>query len=154
VIGGLLAGAVLVAGCAKNKPATEAPGDSSVAEAAEADTDPEAHRYVDDALSGYLDELAGYEDSMLVAGLPLPSGVAQTRIGEGRSSLPAGDGGGDAGARCVRVCGLATNICELRDRICGLVDEHHDELRYQTVCERATVDCEHATKACEGCDDG
>jgi hypothetical protein len=154
VIAGVLAGAVLVVGCAKSKPSTEAPGEAAVADSAEAGAEPEAHRDVDDGLSAYLNELAGHEDAMLSIGLPLPGGVAQARTEEGRSSLPAGDGGGDAGARCERVCGLATNICELRDRICGLVDEHRNELRYHNACERASLDCEHATKACEGCDDG
>jgi hypothetical protein len=153
LIGGVLAAGVLVVGCGKNKESTEAPGDASVADAPAAE-EPEAHPAVDDGLSAYVNELAGYEDAMLSIGLPLPGGVAQARTNEGRNSLPAGDGGGDAGARCERICGLATNICELRERICGLVDEHRNELRYQAACERATLDCEHATKACEGCDDG
>lgn len=153
VVGGVLAGVVLVVGCGKSKPSTDVPGEAGMADATAAE-EPEAHPAIDDGLSAYVNELAGYEDAMLSIGLPLPGGVVQSRTGEGRNSLPAGDGGGDAGARCERVCGLATNICELRDRICGMVDEHRNELRYQAACERATLDCEHATEACEGCDDG
>jgi hypothetical protein len=154
VIAGVLAAAVLVVGCSKEKPATEAPGDAAVADSTEPGAEPEAHGYVDDGLSAYLNELAGHEDALLSIGLPLPGGVAQARTDEGRNSLPAAEGVSDPGARCERVCGLATNICELRDRICGLVDEHRNELRYHNACERASLDCEHATKACEGCDDG
>jgi len=153
VLAGVLAGAVLVVGCGKNKPSADHPGEAAVADTAGGAEEPEAYRAIDDGLSGYVNELAGYEDAMLSIGLPLPGGVSQARTSEGRNSLPAGDGGGNAGARCERICGLATNICELRDRICGLVDEHGNELRYQAACERATLDCEHATKACEGCDD-
>ena len=151
VIAGLLAGAVLVAGCGKKAgPSSEAP------EATAADASPgfETERYeVLDGLGGYENELAGYEDQMLAIGLPLPGAVVQARTDQGRNSLPAGDGGGDAGGpRCERICGLATNICELRERICTLGAEHQGEPRYEHACERATLDCEHATAACEGCD--
>lgn len=151
VLAGLLTGAVLVAGCSKAKPGTEAPDAMPAAEDTAA-AEPEASP-LDDGLASYENELLGYEDAMLAAGLELPDAVVQTRTDAGQRSVPASDGGGDAGGpRCERICGLATNICELRDRICQLGDEHREELRYQRACERATLDCERATQACEGCD--
>ena len=153
VLAGLLAGVVLVAGCAKNKPGTEAPADGAAADSSEAGVEAEPYRAIDGELASYESDLAGYEDRLLALGLPLSSAVTQARTSEGRNSLPMGDGGGETGGpRCERICGLATNICELRDRICELGREHEDEPRYRAVCERATLDCEQATEACEGCD--
>lgn len=151
VVAGLLASAVLVAGCGKNAPSTGVPGDAGAAEA----TTPDAEEPLpaDDELASYERELVGHEDRLLSLGLPLASGVNAARTTEGRSSLPMTDTGGDAGGpRCERICELATNICELQDRICALGREHPGEPRYQAVCERATLDCERATEACEGCD--
>lgn len=153
VIGGLLAAAVLVAGCGKKAaPGTEAPADA--AGGAEANEPAMAEEPPPDELAGYERELVGYEDAMLAIGLPLAGAVAQARTDQGRNSLPAGDGGGEAGGpRCERICALTTNICELRDHICDLGREHAGEPRYERACERATLDCEQATEACEGCDD-
>lgn len=159
VIAGLLAGGVLVAGCGKKAgPSSEAPTDAAGADAPAAESvEPGADddgRTLDDGLSRYELELAGYEDAMLAAGLELPGAVAQARADQGKASVPAADGGGDAaGARCERICGLATNICELRSHICDLADEHRNELRYEQACERANLDCQRATAACEGCDE-
>jgi hypothetical protein len=146
-------GAVLVAGCAKKaRPDTETPDDAMPAAVDAAAAEPEATPLEGD-LASYENELLGYEDAMLAAGLELPDAVVQSRTEVGQRSVPASDGGGDAGGpRCERICGLATNICELRDRICQLGDEHREELRYARACERATLDCERATLACEGCD--
>jgi hypothetical protein len=151
VVAGLLAGAMLVAACGKNAPSTEAPGDAGAAEAAADSDDPQ--RFADDGLAGYENDLANHEDRMLSLGLPLPGAVTQARTSEGRNSLPMTDGGGETGGpRCERICELATNICELRDHICDLGSEHPNDLRYQRACERATLDCEGASEACEGCD--
>jgi hypothetical protein len=152
VLAGLLMGATLVAGCAKKAgPSTEAP-DSMPAAGDAAAAEPEAAP-LDGDLASYENELLGYEDAMLATGLELPDAVVQSRTEVGQRSVPASDGGGDAGGpRCERICGLATNICELRDRICQLGSEHREDLRYVRVCERATLDCERATLACEGCD--
>lgn len=155
VIAGLLVGAVLVAGCGKKgAPSTEAPaaeagaGDSH--EPAMAEEEPQ---HVLDELAGYEVELEGYEDSMLAAGVELPGAVAQARSERGMTSVPATEGGGDpAAARCERICVLATNVCQLRERICELSDHHRDELRYLEACERANHDCKRATEACDGCD--
>lgn len=160
VIAGLLAGGVLVAGCGKKAgPSSEAPADAAAGDAPAAESmepamdDDGPGRILDDGLSRYELELEGYEDAMLSAGLELPGAVAQARTDQGKTSVPAADGGGDAaGARCERICGLATTICELRSHICELADEHPNELRYEQVCERASLDCQRATTACEGCD--
>ena len=152
MVAGLLAGALLVAGCGKNAPSTEVPGDAGAAETA-ADPEAEPRRFADDDLVGYENDLADHEDRMLSLGVPLPGAVTQARTSEGRNSLPMTDGGGEAGGpRCERICELATNICELRDHICELGSEHPGDLRYQRACERATLDCESAGEACEGCD--
>jgi hypothetical protein len=159
VTAGLLAGGLLVAGCGKKAPSTEAPADSAAADAPAAESmepgvdDHGPGHILDDGLSRYAIELEGYEDALLSAGLELPGAVAQARADEGKASVPAADGGGDAeGARCERICELATNICGLRDHICELADEHRNELRYAQICERAELDCQRATAACEGCD--
>jgi hypothetical protein len=159
VIVGLVAGAMLVAGCGKSKPSmgTEAPGDAG--EAASADSpsmaepgDDGGAGLVDGGLSSYESELEGYEDAMLATGVALPGIVMQTRTDLGKPSVPA-TADDPTGQRCERICGLATNICGLRDRICELVDDHGNELRYVRACERANLDCERATEVCEGCDD-
>lgn len=152
MLAGLLAGALLVVGCGKKAgPSTEAPADSMPAAGDSAAAEPEAAP-ADDGLASYEDELLAYEDAMLAAGLELPDAVVQSRTDVGQRSVPASNGGDAGGQRCERIRGLATSICELRDRICQLGDEHREELRYQRACERATLDCERATEACEGCD--
>lgn len=151
VLAGLLAAAALVGGCAK-KPGTTVP-DAAMggAEAAPSDDTSQAPAR-DEALLHYEVELEGHEDAMLAAGLALPPAAAQARSDRGKASVPASDGGDARTSRCERICGLATSVCELRDRICDLADEHGSERRYAEVCERATADCERATQACEGCD--
>jgi hypothetical protein len=52
---------------------------------------------------------------------------------------------------CAPICGPAQAICELRESICRLADEHDDETRYEEACERATDDCDRAAEACEDC---
>jgi hypothetical protein len=143
---------MLVGGCGKNKPAmgTEAPGDAS--EAAAGDSPSMAEPADDGGLSDFELELEGYEDAMLATGVALPGVVMQARADLGKPSVAA-TADDPTGQRCERICGLATNICGLRDRICELVDDHRNELRYVRACERANLDCERATEACEGCDD-
>jgi hypothetical protein len=64
---------------------------------------------------------------------------------------------GDAAAtdleedRCERTCDLASAICGIKDRICGMVADHEDEPRYADACTRATDDCDRASEACDGC---
>jgi hypothetical protein len=156
VITGLLVGVMLVVGCGKRKPGTEAPADTSEAVAGEPDMgEPEAGgHFAGDPLSRYELELEGHEDELLAAGLSLPAAVEAARTDRGKTSVAATvDEGNPPGPRCERICRLATNICELRDHICTLADDHRGEPRYTRSCERATLDCERATEACEGCDD-
>ncbi len=54
---------------------------------------------------------------------------------------------------CANICATAEAICELRDRICALADEHADEDRYREVCTRASSDCDVADAACSACGD-
>lgn len=157
VVMGLLAAAVLVVGCAKKAgpgyPATEAPADA-MAEGAEAEPAPaeDGGDWGDDSLVQAQTELEGYEDALLEAGVELPGDVAQARADMGKSSVAAGAGAGADADRCQRRCDLATNICGLSDRICALADDHGREARYARVCDRATLDCDRATEACEGCE--
>lgn len=52
---------------------------------------------------------------------------------------------------CLRICAIATAVCDLKDHICTLADEHQDEPRYAAACKRATRDCTRATEACDDC---
>lgn len=150
VIVGLVTGAMLVIGCGKNAPSTEAPGDAGAADSPGAEPDSETNR--DGELAELELELDAYEDAMLASGFELPEPVAATRADRGRTSVAAASGGSSqAGPRCERICGLANSICGLRERICELADEHGPEPRYARACERATLDCERATEACVGC---
>jgi len=141
-------------GCSKKAaPATETPADAGgmpAADEAAASADDGAWA---DPLADYEVELEHYEDALLDAGVALPEGVAQARADEGKAAVADAAAGGDATPdHCQRRCTLATNICDLRGRICALADEHGGDARYARVCERATLDCEHATEACEDCE--
>jgi len=152
VLAGLWLGAVLTAGCAKQAPATsQAPGDAGAMDSAsaEASTDEEV---MGDPLLGPLSELEAREDELMEAGVDLPGDVQQERALSGKSSaVPAGAGEGVG--RCQRIRDLATNICTLRDQICELADAHDDDRRYESACERASLDCDRATEASDGCSD-
>jgi hypothetical protein len=52
---------------------------------------------------------------------------------------------------CEDVCELATAVCGLRDRICGLARVHEDETEYVDACERSERDCGRASEACDAC---
>ncbi len=58
----------------------------------------------------------------------------------------------NAVSRCERVAMLAEQICQLRDRMCALADEHDGEERYSNACARAGQTCEEAEQASDGCD--
>ena len=62
---------------------------------------------------------------------------------------PSGDE--SAKPRCPRVCDLAEAVCDLEGKICELADQHPDEDRYATTCQRARTDCERASEACRAC---
>jgi hypothetical protein len=53
--------------------------------------------------------------------------------------------------RCERVCELSVTTCELQERVCGLADEHPDDVRYEDACRRAEDQCEAASRSCESC---
>ncbi|HFE44382.1 MAG TPA: hypothetical protein ENJ18_02665 [Nannocystis exedens] len=53
---------------------------------------------------------------------------------------------------CRDVCDLAASICDLEAQICSLADRHAEEVRYRTVCQRASVDCDAAEEACNVCE--
>jgi len=57
----------------------------------------------------------------------------------------------DDGDRCTRVCEISAAICELEDQICGLLQRHQGDARYQNACDRSVADCQLATEACNAC---
>jgi len=56
-------------------------------------------------------------------------------------------------SRCERICDLTESTCELADRICGLANEHVDDVRYEEACDRAEAQCEAASDACSDCEE-
>ncbi|MCA9706140.1 MAG: hypothetical protein KDK70_09855 [Myxococcales bacterium] len=145
----ILAAGLWAGGCGKRAPATEAPDSRSTAgEEAAADW---VEQVEGDPLGDAQAELEGYEASLLEAGIELPEPVRLERAEAGMSATPATAGPASA-ERCQRICDLAANICTLRDRICDLASEHEGQERYASACERASLDCDRATEACEGCD--
>lgn len=146
----LFATAALGVGCAKKSPATSAPRDASGGMAGAAADESAEWESQDDRLARIEAELDRYEESMLEAGVELPEPVQALRQDAGKSATPAA--AGDPAQRCQRICDLSANMCTLRDRICELADEHTDDARYAATCERAGLDCDRATEACEGCD--
>ncbi|MEM9462724.1 MAG: hypothetical protein AAGF11_51765 [Myxococcota bacterium] len=148
----IIATAALGVGCAKSAPKTMAPHDvaggaAGAAAAPDESAEAEAQR---DQIAEIEAELERYEASMLEAGVELPEPVQALRRDAGQSATPAT--AGDPAQRCQRICDLSANMCTLRDRICELADEHADDPRYTAACERAGLDCDRATEACEGCD--
>lgn len=156
VIVGVLAGAVMTNGCKKagsSVAETSPPSDMAGAGADEDSAYEEAASEAAEAPAD-LDELehqlAGYEESLLQAGVSLPEPVRAVRLEAGRDATPATSF--DTSNRCTRVCDIATAICGLADQICSLASDHEGETRYVAACERATLDCKHAETACEDCD--
>lgn len=54
-------------------------------------------------------------------------------------------------SRCERVCELATTTCDLRERVCGLAEDHEDDSRYDEACRRAEDQCDAAMRHCQSC---
>lgn len=155
VLVGMAVAALLAVGCGKNKPATEAPADAAAASEPAAEHMEKAEDgggAWDDPLADAQAELEGYEDALLATGVELPGDVTQARADAGKASVAAQAGADATTDRCQRRCDLATNICELRGRICAMADEHAGQARYAKVCGRATLDCDRATEACDGCE--
>jgi hypothetical protein len=59
--------------------------------------------------------------------------------------------GGRTPTRCETICGLAETTCELRDRVCGMAEDHPDDVRYEAACRRAGDQCSAATEHCDSC---
>lgn len=72
----------------------------------------------------------------------------------GRTRVRLRDRGSDAPSpqeRCRTICDVATTVCELEGKICGLADAHADDARYLDACARAQTDCTTAEEACRAC---
>ncbi|HWB74300.1 MAG TPA: hypothetical protein VG755_05080 [Nannocystaceae bacterium] len=54
-------------------------------------------------------------------------------------------------SRCERVCELAITTCDLRERVCGLAEDHDDDSRYDEACRRAEDQCDAAMRHCQSC---
>lgn len=70
-------------------------------------------------------------------------------------SVPANDDAAPQPARpdrCERIEALAEQICDIRDRVCTLADEHPTAPRYQDVCGRAETSCGEAAAARDTCE--
>jgi len=95
----------------------------------------------------YARDLDAFESQLRAEGLEL--------AGERAIAEPTPETATEATAsgktRCTRICDLATAICELEDRVCGLAQVHAGQIRYAEVCARARADCELATDACQEC---
>lgn len=147
---------LIAAGCARAPQRSSAPSaeptaqDAAGGDALAAETSEESTPR-DESASDYEQRLLAHEDALLQAGVSLPAAVRAARAegGLGTEATPAADAAPD---RCTRICDISAAICELREHVCGLSEEHADEPRYVEVCDRATLDCERATTACSDCD--
>ena len=176
---GLLAILLLSIGCAsKNKPdsaaasdvaAKETPAEASPAPADGAgagpvapivDDDEEADApmregVADESLDELRSQLDGYEADLRERGVKLrgyPPGSKRDRHGKRTkktTSTPAT--ATPERNKCESLCDLATAVCGLKDRICGLASVHQNEQEYEVACERAERDCGRASEACDDC---
>ncbi|MCR9166155.1 MAG: hypothetical protein ACE37F_10450 [Nannocystaceae bacterium] len=145
-------GVLLVGGCAKNAPRSEATMAPAAADAyagdgaAEDASAPQRERHYASDLEGLqaeFDQLdADLASEGVVDGAPLG---ASTTTSAGASKA-------DATGRCERICDLKVAICDVAERICGLAEAHEGEAKYAEACTRAESRCEQASDACDACE--
>jgi len=54
-------------------------------------------------------------------------------------------------AVCEELCSLATDICEVQQKLCDLADEHAGDDEYQNLCREARNECREAQESCVRC---
>lgn len=97
----------------------------------------------------------GDEPSALAARLRAAQAeLRAVQAGEGPTDAPVAtsESGREPLTRCERIEAIALRICELRDHVCGLAQEHEDEPRYAQVCNEAEASCAEATTVAQDCE--
>jgi hypothetical protein len=54
-------------------------------------------------------------------------------------------------AVCEELCSLASDICEVQEKLCDLADEHPGDEQYQNLCREAHNECREAQSSCVRC---
>ena len=54
-------------------------------------------------------------------------------------------------AVCEELCSLASDICEVQEKLCDLADEHPGDEQYQNLCREAHNECREAQRSCVRC---
>ena len=54
-------------------------------------------------------------------------------------------------AVCEELCSLASDICEVKEKLCELADEHPGDDQYQNLCREAHNECREAQNSCVRC---
>ena len=54
-------------------------------------------------------------------------------------------------AVCEQLCSLASDICEVQEKLCDLADEHPGDDQYQNLCREAHNECREAQASCVRC---
>jgi hypothetical protein len=54
-------------------------------------------------------------------------------------------------AVCEELCSLASDICEVQEKLCELADEHPGDDQYQNLCREAHNECREAQASCVRC---
>lgn len=54
-------------------------------------------------------------------------------------------------AVCEELCKLASDICEVKVKLCELADDRPDDEQYQGLCREAKHECQEAQKSCVRC---
>jgi hypothetical protein len=134
--------ALAFGGCAAKQPSGATPSAEESAPAMDGERDAAT---AESSFEDYLARLERAEAELQRQGVVLDDGEGVEAGGMEGMSEP------QRSQRCQRICGLASDTCELRGKICGLADAHASQARYAAVCERATKACERATQACNAC---
>jgi hypothetical protein len=54
-------------------------------------------------------------------------------------------------AICEELCSLAADICEVKEKLCDLADDHPGDDQYQNMCREAHNECVEANRSCVRC---
>ncbi len=54
-------------------------------------------------------------------------------------------------AACEQLCSLATSICGVQEKLCGIADDHPADDHYQDLCREAKRECSETQSSCIAC---
>lgn len=52
---------------------------------------------------------------------------------------------------CEQLCSLATSICGVQEKLCGIADDHPADDHYQDLCREAKRECSETQASCIAC---